>query len=138
MRSGVSSKRDILGPIAAIAGLFGLSAGMAAIALETASGVTQIGPNSYETVWADESWWFAAFLLFIPVAVAAWRYPRFAVGFVAGALVPQFALPALVIRRAVDAGWGDPLLPMGFLAPLLMTPLFGFAASLAARASRRS
>lgn len=130
--------RELRTGLPALTGVLALSAGHVAVTLATASGVTQVGPTSYHTEFGNPEWWIAGFLLAFPVALASRFHPRLTAGFVIAALVPQFALPQLVIQRAIAAGWGDPMLGMGYLYPLLMTPFIAFPGYLAGRRRRPS
>jgi hypothetical protein len=108
----------------ALVGVLLVSAGLVAASLYTASGITQLDAGSYHTEFANPVFWYCGFLLALPIGWAAWRYPRFAAGFVIAALVPQFVLPAIVVERYRTSGWGDGLEYLGYLFPMLMTTLF--------------
>lgn len=103
------------------------SAGLVAMALGTASGVTQVGPTSYETEFANSAWAAAGFLLLVPVGAASWVHPGCTPFFILAAIAPQAALPQLQSDRAIAAGWGDPLPGLGYLTVILMVVLFASA-----------
>ena len=132
----VPSLRDRLAAPAVIAGVFAVSALLAAISLATAEGVLEVEPGSFRNEWANAAWWLAAIGLFLPVTVASYRRPRWAVAFLAAAVIPQFWAPWQIIERATAADHGDPLLGMAFLAPVFMTVVFGLSALAAALAGR--
>ncbi|MER6592727.1 hypothetical protein ABT214_12900 [Micromonospora purpureochromogenes] len=114
---------------AACAVVLGASATLVVLALATARGVTHLGGSSYDTEFANPTWWWAGLGLFVPVGIAAYRHPRFFLAFVAAALVPQAVLPAVDIYRRHQAGWADPMEGFGFFIPVLMLPVFAFAAA---------
>ncbi|MFI7577450.1 hypothetical protein [Micromonospora sp. NPDC049497] len=106
-----------------------ISTTLVVLALQTASGVTHLEGSSYNTEFAEPTWWLAGFLLFVPVYLASRRYPKLAVVAVIAAVGPQFALPAVVVDRYVEGGWGDGLEGFGYVLPILMTPVFAVAAA---------
>jgi hypothetical protein len=95
-----------------------------------------VGESSYRTEFANPVWWWAGFLLVVPVYMVSRRHPRAAVVCVIVALAPQFALPTIVIDRYADTGWGDGLEGSGYVAPVLMTLLFAVAAAFGYSAGR--
>lgn len=125
-----AGRRPATGAVVTLVGVVALSAGLVALSLLTASGITQVGPTSYHTEFANESWWMAGFLLAVPLFLASMRYPRWTVAFVVAALIPQVILPTVVVERYASTRWGDGLEFLGYLAPVLMVPLFaGLAAA---------
>ncbi|MEU4333926.1 hypothetical protein AB0F59_04795 [Micromonospora lupini] len=115
-----------------------ISTALVVLALQTATGVTYLGGTSYETEFANPTWWMAGFFLFLPIYLVSYRYPKHAAISVVAALVPQFVLPTVVVHRYVDGGWGDGLESLGYVAPILMTPMFAATAAFAAWHGRRN
>ncbi|WP_430782277.1 hypothetical protein [Actinoplanes sp. G11-F43] len=109
-----------------------LSAGLAVAALLAASGVTLVEGDSYHTEFAEPSLVAAGFLLAVPVGWVAARHPRAAFAVFLAALIPQTVLAFATMQRAVDAGWADGMTGFALLMPILMIPLFGFVAVIAA------
>ncbi|GAB3952517.1 hypothetical protein [Micromonospora vulcania] len=117
--------------------VFLVSTVLVVLALQTATGVTHLAGTSYNTEFANPAWWNAGFLFFLPIFLSSYRYPKHAAMSVIAALVPQFALPTVVVYRYIDGGWGSGLEFFGYVAPILMTPLFATAAAVGAWLGRR-
>jgi len=122
----------------ALFGVLGLSVLLVVLALGTADGVTYLGESSYRTEYANLWWWEAGFLLSVPICLASWRHPRLAAVYVVVALGPQVVLPVVVAHRYAASGWGDGLEALGYVFPVLMTPLFSAAAVLGVVIGRRT
>ncbi len=131
-----AGRRFVTATAVTLVGVLALSAGLAALSLLTASGITQVGPTSYHTEFANPTWWYTGFLLAVPLFVASMRYPRFAVAFVVAALIPQVILPAVVVDRYASSRWGDGLEYFGYLIPILMVPFFAGVATFGALLGR--
>lgn len=88
-------------------------------ALITASGVTYLGDDSYNTEFIAVSWSWSWLLVLIP-GVAAWFRPRLAwvLGFVV--VAPQVVAAAVAVGRYGASGWGDGLEVLAFLLPIGM------------------
>lgn len=106
--SAPQAGRHGLGPAGrALLCVFLISTVLVVLALQTATGVTYLGGSSYNTEFANPTWWLAGFLLFVPIYLSSRRYPRHAAISVVAALVPQFALPTVVVYRYTAGGWGS-------------------------------
>lgn len=117
--------------------VLGLSTTLVVLALRTAGGVTYLGGDSYRTEFANPKWWAAGFLLFVPVYLVARRHPALAFISVIAALGPQVVLPVVVVHRYVVTGWADGLESLGYLYPILMSPVFSAAAVAGAVVGKR-
>ena len=74
-------------------------------------------PSSVDTL---SDWWYAGFLLFVPVSMAARRSAWMAVPALAVAVVPQFEVATIGIERMVG---DDGLETLLYLFPMAMTAL---------------
>ncbi|MEV4283298.1 hypothetical protein [Actinoplanes xinjiangensis] len=125
------SERRAPSPTEALALMLGIlvfSGGLVALALATAKGVTQVGPTSYEAEFSNPVWVWAGMLLVVPVFLAAWRHPDFKGFFALAALIPQYIEPAVEMQRYAAVGFGEGLPALGFLWPIMLTPLVIWAA----------
>ncbi|GIF42392.1 hypothetical protein [Actinoplanes xinjiangensis] len=114
---------------ALLLGILLLSGSLVAFALATAKGLTQVGPYSYEAEFSNPIWVWAGMLLIVPVFLAARRHPGFKGFFALAALIPQFIEPAVEMERYAVAGYGEGLPALGFIWPIMLTPLFIWAAT---------
>ena len=96
------------------------SAGIAALALATAQGVTPVGDDAYDTEFISAWWWLAWVLLPVPVGTAR-RRPRAAALQAVALLLPQFVAAAVCVSRYRSSGWSDGLEGLAFLHPVLLT-----------------
>jgi len=130
--------RHNLGPAGwSLLGVFLISTVLVVLSLQTATGVTYLGGTSYETEFMNSTWGQAGFLLFVPIFLLSRRHPKQAAISVIAAIVPQFALPTIVVYRYIDGGWGSGLEFLAYLMPILMLPLFAAAAAAGAWLGRR-
>lgn len=99
------ARRDGWAGWAAAGTLLALSAGVMAVALATASGVTYVGNSSYETEFVNPRWGHVGWLLCVPVFATAWRYPTAARLSVLGAAAPQWVGMWVVLLRYAESFW---------------------------------
>lgn len=111
------------------------AAGLAALSLGTASGVTHLGGDSYHTEFVS-AWWVAAWLLVVPVFLLARWWPLLAVPATVVAAVPQFVVAHESVVRTRAAGWGDGLETLGYWWAAAMA--FGFACAALVAVGTRS
>jgi hypothetical protein len=92
---------------------------IAALSVQLVSPQVRAGgqPSSVDTL---SDWWYAAFLLFVPVAMVARRSAWLALPAVAVAVVPQFEVATIGIERMVA---DDGLEALLYLFPMAMTAL---------------
>ncbi len=127
-------------PAAYLLGIAVPAAVFIALAFGTARGeAVEIGPDSYDTsqLVMNFGWWWAAYLLAVPVFLASRRYPRLAVVAVLIASVPQWATAHIYFVRFSDSGWGDGLESFAYVYAVSMTLLFAGAATLGAVTGHR-
>lgn len=114
----------------ALAAVTGVAAGLTAVSLATASGVTQVSEHDFRTEFANQLWWNLGWLLVIPVFFLS-RSKRSAGWLLLCGLcpaVPQFIVAAVVVRRYAVSGWGDGLEYLTYVQSVAMTLAFLIAA----------
>ncbi len=109
------------------------------LALVTASGVTPVGPDTYETEFADGALLAVNWATPVALAVAAWWWGVPAAVGVVAVGATTFAGTVVTVRRYADSGWGDGLEYLGFALPLGLLVLGAVAVgvTVAVRRSRR-
>lgn len=130
----------VVRPAAHLFGIAVAAAAFMALAFGTARGeAVEVAPDSYDTsqLVMNFNWWWAAYLLAVPVFLAARRYPRLAVVAALIASVPQWATAQIYFVRFSESGWGDGLESFAYLYAVLMTLLFAGAATWGALIGRR-
>ena len=128
-------------PAAYLLGIATPAAVFTALAFGTARGeAVEVSRDSYDTsgLVLNFSWWWAAYLLVVPVFLVARRYPRLAAVGAFIAAVPQFITAYVYVVRFGESGWGDGLESFAYLYAFSMTILFAGAAVLGLISGRRS
>ncbi len=110
------------------------AAAMTALAFGTARGIVRVSEFTYDTdqLVVNPAWWWAAYLLAVPVYVAALAHPRLAVVGVLVASVPQWYTAHRIVVGFAEAGWGDGLETFAYAWAGVMTFAFACAATLGA------
>lgn len=125
-----------LAPLAGLVVLAAAAAGIMALGLGTADGVTHLGGDDYETEFVS-AWSQLGWLLVVPVhTLARWRRWT-AVPAVIVTSGPQFVGAHEVVRRYAESGWGSGLESLGYLAAGAMALAFCAAAAVGAAQHRR-
>ncbi len=106
------------------------SAVIGLVGLASASGVTRLSRNDYDTEFLHPSTLMVALGLVVPVFCCAWLWPRAGGAAVLAAVVPQVATAHRVVSRYQESGWGDGLEVLSYLLPIIV----GVACAIAALA----
>jgi hypothetical protein len=101
-----------------------LAGAVDALALVTASGVTQTGPENFKTEFVNPIWWNAGWLLVVPVFFGARAHPKAAWPLVLCAGLPQFVVAYVVVQRYRDSGWSDGLEVLSYVQAAAMAIAF--------------
>jgi hypothetical protein len=98
------------------------------VALVTASGVTEVAPDDFQTEFVDPIWWNVGWLLVVPVFIGARMFPKIALPLALCAGLPQFVVAYVVVQRYRDSGWSDGLEVLSYVQAAAMAVAFLAAA----------
>lgn len=119
----------------AVAASVVVASAIPAYALVSATGVTPLGDDNFDTEFISAAWAWAWLLVLIP-GVAAWVRPRVSAVLGVAVVVPQVVAAGICVGRYSASGWGDGLEVLAFLLPAGMVVLIAVQLVVAALVRR--
>lgn len=99
------------------------------LSLANVDGVVHLTDTDYTSEFADMEWWYATFLLAIPIFFGAWAGVWTAPFAVVVSTAAVYHIADTNVERDLASGYGDPLMTLGYVYVVVEGILFFGAAA---------